>query len=109
MRVTRAAVTRTCAICERTLLMGERAVRFTPDGAEYVDVCPLCQEVAVEHGWMREGSPLTPTVPYEARRRRRTWGGLLGTAIVQDPGRFGCKRLFERAGRIPAPLQSYRN
>ena len=84
MRVTRAAVTRTCAICERTLLMGERAVRFTPDGTEYVDVCPLCQEVAVEHGWMREGSPLTPTVPYEARRRRRTWGGLLGTRRAEE-------------------------
>jgi hypothetical protein len=84
MRVTRAAVTRTCAICERTLLMGERAVRFTPDGAAYVDVCPLCQEVAVEHGWMREGSPLTPTVPYEARRRRRTWGGLLGTRRAEE-------------------------
>jgi hypothetical protein len=37
------------------------------------------------------------------------WGGLLGTAIVQDPGAFGCKGLFERGGRIPAPLQSYRN
>jgi uncharacterized protein (UPF0210 family) len=37
------------------------------------------------------------------------WGGLLGTAIVQDPGRFGCEVLYGRGGRIPAPLQSYRN
>jgi uncharacterized protein (UPF0210 family) len=37
------------------------------------------------------------------------WGGLLGTAIVQDPGRFGCQVLHDRGGRIPAPLQSYRN
>ncbi len=37
------------------------------------------------------------------------WGGLLGTAIVQDPGRYGCRTLFERGGRIPAPLQSYKN
>lgn len=37
------------------------------------------------------------------------WGGLLGTAIVQDPGSFGCRVLHERGGRIPAPLQSYRN
>jgi uncharacterized protein len=37
------------------------------------------------------------------------WGGLLGTAIVQDPGRFGCEVLFRRGGRIPAPIQSYRN
>ena len=37
------------------------------------------------------------------------WGGLLGTAIVQDPGRFSCGVLHARRGRIPAPLQSYRN
>jgi uncharacterized protein (UPF0210 family) len=37
------------------------------------------------------------------------WGGLLGTAIVQDPGPFGCRLLHERGGRIPAPLQAYRN
>jgi len=36
-------------------------------------------------------------------------GGLLGTAIVQDPGRFGCRVLHERGGHIPAPLQSYKN
>lgn len=37
------------------------------------------------------------------------WGGLLGTAIVQDPGNFGSPVLFGRGGRIPAPIQSYRN
>ena len=37
------------------------------------------------------------------------WGGLLGTAIVQDTGSFGCRVLYERGGRIPAPLQGYRN
>ncbi len=37
------------------------------------------------------------------------WGGLLGTAIVQDPGNFGCRTLHARGGRIPAPLQSFRN
>ncbi len=36
-------------------------------------------------------------------------GGLLGTAIVQDPGKFSCQGLFERGGRIPAPIQGYRN
>jgi hypothetical protein len=76
MRVTRAAVTRTCAICERTLLMGERATRFAPDGREFVDVCPLCQDVAVEHGWLREGSPTTPTVAPEPRRRRLSLSSL---------------------------------
>lgn len=37
------------------------------------------------------------------------WGGLLGTAIVQDPGAYGCRGLHARGGRLPAPIQSYRN
>ena len=35
-------VQRSCAICHRTLLMGERAMRFTPGGDDWVDVCALC-------------------------------------------------------------------
>jgi hypothetical protein len=65
--------TRTCAICERTLLVGERTVRYSPNGEDFVDVCPLCQEVAVDHGWLKEGSPTTPVV---AERRRKRLGPL---------------------------------
>ena len=72
MRVTKVATTRTCAVCERTLLMGERAVSFAPsEGAELVDVCPLCQELAIEAGWIKEGAPTTPTLENGRRRRRR--------------------------------------
>ena len=67
-------VQRSCAICHRTLLMGERAVRFTPGGDDWVDVCALCTTTADDHGWIKEGSPTTPIVP-ETRRRRR-FGGL---------------------------------
>lgn len=75
------ATERTCAICERTLLMGERAIRFSPNGgADYVDVCPLCAETAVESGWIREGAPTTPTVAPE-RRRRGAGAGLLATLL----------------------------
>jgi hypothetical protein len=50
--------------------MGERVVRFGPyAGAELVDVCSLCQEEAVESGWLKEGAPTTPFVPDERRRR----------------------------------------
>ena len=78
MRITPEAVsaTRTCAICERTLLVGERALRYAPDGGEFVDVCPLCEEIAVESGWLKEGSPTTPMVDEQPRRRRRGLGGL---------------------------------
>jgi hypothetical protein len=65
--------------------MGERAVRFAPgEGAELVDVCPLCQEIALEHGWIKEGTPTTPTVPGERRRRRRSLGELLGLSRPAD-------------------------
>ena len=73
------ATTRVCAICERTLLMGERAFRYAPEeGADLVDVCPLCQDLAVEHGWLKEGTPSTPTVAGDRRRKRRTLPELLG-------------------------------
>ena len=71
--------TRSCAICERTLLLGERAVRFAPNGDDFVDVCPLCQETAIDHGWLKEGSPTTPTVATQARRRRRGLAALFDT------------------------------
>jgi hypothetical protein len=72
MRVTKVSTTPTCAVCERTLLMGERAVRFAPgEGSELVEVCPLCQEVAVEAGWIKEGAPTTPTLEGGRRRRRK--------------------------------------
>src|SRR5258705_4915 len=80
---TRATVDRPCAICGRTLLMGERAIRFSPNGgADYVDVCPLCAETALEYGWIREGAPTTPTVPATRRRKGR---GLLQVLLGTGP------------------------
>jgi len=79
VRVTKVAAMRICAICERTLLMGERAIRFAPEeGADLVDVCPLCQDVALEHGWIKEGTPTTPVIPGDRRRRRRGLTDLFG-------------------------------
>ncbi len=65
--------------------MGERATRFSPNGGgDYVDVCPLCMETAVEYGWIREGAPTSPTVPAE-RRRRGTGGSFLGSLLKTRP------------------------
>ena len=80
-QLARQQATRTCAVCDRTLLTGERAIRFSPDGEDFVDVCPLCADIALEHGWVKEGSPTTPTVPNQRRRRRR------GIASLLDPRR----------------------
>lgn len=75
---------RICAICERTLLIGEEPIRFAPEGDGLVDVCPLCQEAALDHGWVREGSPIVP-VGRPARRRR----GLSLPAILGGQRRPG--------------------
>ena len=84
MRVTRSSVSRSCAICERTLLMGEHATRFQHDGGGYADVCPLCQETALEYGWVREGSPTSPSVAQMPHRRKRRFGSLLGTRRSEE-------------------------
>jgi hypothetical protein len=68
-----------CAICERTLLVGELPLRFAPDGMDdYVDVCPLCQETALDHGWVREGSPIGPAVRHTRRRRPLSLAAIFG-------------------------------
>src|ERR1043165_3044268 len=87
MRVTKVSSTHACAVCERTLLLGERAVRFSPgDGAELVEVCPLCQEAALDAGWVKEGSPTTPTINGDRRLRRRLgWPFGLTRARVTEP------------------------
>ena len=77
MRHSRTIAPQTCAICDRTLLVGERTTRFSADGEEFVDVCALCQEIAAEQGWLKEGSPTTPTFEEEPRRKRFSLGGML--------------------------------
>ena len=87
MQISSNVETRICAVCGRSLLTGETPVRYAPNGSgsEFVDVCLLCQEIAVESGWIKEGSPTTPMVPAERRRRRK----------------LGLGSLFEKKG--PAP------
>ncbi len=93
MRVIRASVARICAVCERTLLQGEQATRYSPDGQRFVDVCSLCQEVALDHGWVREGFALSPQLASPVRRRRQKtlWQALLGARedepepVVSEP------------------------
>src|SRR2546430_1867931 len=63
------------------------STRFSPVKAgtaprnSYPGVCPLCTELAIDYGWIKEGSPTSPTVPNQRRRRRR------GLASLFDPRR----------------------
>jgi predicted RNA-binding Zn-ribbon protein involved in translation (DUF1610 family) len=64
---------RSCAVCHRTLLLGERAARYvtSPGGENWVDVCSLCVEQANEYGWIKEGTPTQPIVAETPRKQRR--------------------------------------
>lgn len=86
---------RTCAVCHRTLLQGERSARYapTPGRDEWVDVCPLCLDQANEYGWVKEGTPTQPIVTDAPRKRRQRLGGFSG--------------LFERSKpQAPEPVVS---
>ena len=72
-----------CAICERTLLVGERTVRYSPDGHDFVEVCPLCQDIAAEQGWLKEGSPTSPTMSDERPRKRLSLSGIFDPRRAQ--------------------------
>jgi hypothetical protein len=61
--------------------MGERSVRFTSGGEDWVDVCALCTDQADEHGWIREGTPTQPLVP-DSNRRKRRFAGL--SALLEN-------------------------
>ena len=68
--------------------MGERTTRFSSDGENFVDVCPLCQDIALEYGWHKEGSPTTPTVSTERQRRRLSLSSLFEArkaAVAEAP------------------------
>ena len=104
MRVTKATVRRGCAVCERTLLQGEYALRFSPDGVEFVDVCPLCTDIALDYGWVREGGPMSPAISSHARLKRPRWAQLLGVGngesqpVVPEPV---LRRAFAENNRHP--------
>jgi hypothetical protein len=72
-----------CAICERTLLVGERTTRYSPDGHDFVEVCPLCQEIATEQGWVKEGSPTSPTMLEDRPRKRLSLGAIFDPRRTQ--------------------------
>jgi hypothetical protein len=81
MLVRRQEMYRTCAVCSRTLLQGERSARYSPGGEQWVDVCALCIDQANENGWIKEGTPTQPMVAETARKKRRRFAGL--SALIE--------------------------
>ena len=69
---------RTCAICARTLLLGERSFEYANREGERLAVCQLCKPRANAAGWLRPDEALAQVPPRSGRRRRRGGGELLG-------------------------------
>jgi hypothetical protein len=67
MQVNRTDTVMVCRICERTLLLGERATYYRADVQE-MPVCPLCADEADARGWLRAGAPSPPPVESVAVR-----------------------------------------
>src|SRR5664279_2998864 len=98
MRITRNESSRPCAICGRRLLMGEEFSRFSPGGrGELVEVCRLCFEKAVDHGWSREGAPTTPTRA-ETQRKRGLISSLFGIARGETEETVLAEPILRRLG-----------
>ena len=69
----------------------------------------IADEMAI--GMVNQKTTAVRIIPVPGKSPGETveWGGLLGTAIVQDPGSYAADIFHARGGRIPAPLQGYKN
>jgi hypothetical protein len=72
-------------------------MRFSHDGHAFVDVCTLCQDIALDHGWVREGIAISPTLAQAPRRRRQKtlWQTLLG-ARDEEPEPVASEPILRR-------------
>jgi hypothetical protein len=68
--------------------MGEQFSRFAPRGSdELVEVCRLCYEKAIDHGWTKEGAPTTPTHTEVHKKHGGLLSSLFGIAQheIEEP------------------------
>ena len=73
------AAQKSCAVCGRNLLIGERSNPYIGPGGTEVLVCELCKPRAEQAGWLRpEEAVVAHDVGGRRRRRRRSGGELLG-------------------------------
>ena len=101
MRISTTWVVRVCGVCDRSLLQGEQARKLRrASGGDAVDVCALCEREALAHGWVREGSPVQPSLQVEQRKQRlpslaAVFGGVRRPAPEPAAGEPILRRLTE--------------
>jgi hypothetical protein len=60
-----------CAVCERTLLVGERSWDYVSPGGEVRGVCTLCKSRAEASGWVPAGLGSNASLPAPVQRASR--------------------------------------
>jgi hypothetical protein len=70
-QLARQSATRICAVCERTLLTGERALRFAPNGEDFVVAEPILRRLSAREQQLVEAADI-----FNASDYRRTVGGI---------------------------------
>jgi len=73
-----------CAICQRTILRGERPDVFLHGGRRAL-VCELCVPRAVHEGWIREGADQAPATVTRGWSRRGSGRSLLERLRARRP------------------------
>ena len=101
-----------CAICERTILLGEEALRFAEQGRSHT-VCRLCAGEARHAGWVEEGRSAPPPVTAEreagllGRLRRKAPTALDPTDPVRAPRGLGTGDELARATTMLVGVETF--
>lgn len=83
---------KSCAVCGRSLLLGERTSAYVSREGQEVAVCELCKSRAESAGWLRPDDAGGPRKAEGGRRRRRKRGELLGGLLPRAEKERGRKR-----------------
>jgi hypothetical protein len=93
---------KTCAVCRRSLLIGERSSAYVTEDGAATTVCELCKPRAEAAGWLRPEDAERAGGARTAGRRRRGRGELFGGILErtqQRRDRGGRKAEGERRSR----------
>src|SRR3954454_16201592 len=77
---------RSCDVCGRTILKGERTEPYLAPGGRRKTVCQLCVARADHEGWIREAHGDMPTTRVRSSQSRSLGGRLRGMFGDRDAG-----------------------
>lgn len=101
-----------CAVCERTILLGEEPLRFAHQGRSRT-VCRLCASEARAEGWIEEGRAAPPPVDEQREtvlgrlRRRRPAADLDPHDPIRAPNGLGTADELARATTMLISVETF--